>query len=355
MADTAITVTSAAISIGTPDVYSDREGSLTAGAISFAGGAIALALSMGLTSAPFEIAGKVINLSVTGSTLSVSVGTALPTIQGYNVGGIAQAIFEVGDVSLTGSDITFSIAEAADPSIAVEVGSPTITGSDVDFSDERYFNQATFSIAGKSIGLLRQAVVVSASPQIAGSDITLTAAATYTIGVDTAAPTIAGQSFTLNKTWATEVTAASFNVNGAKSPLQVTIDNGIVPAQAEFEAAGLVIPLDIGITVSPASFSIAGQDLDFGFDWTVEVEPEIESNGPHPRVEGQAIDLLLTFTLGMDFDRAEIELEAGEIDLYLGSGAPTTIKGYDSSWSIHGTASAPIAIGDADSLQVRSA
>jgi hypothetical protein len=339
MADTPITVTRAAISIAVPGTVSDRTGSVTTASFQADGKASTFAATVAIAAASLAPSPSVVNLDWEGDLLGISVATAAPTIVTNNVGGIASVARDPGTISLSGSDVALSLGATGSPRIAVDSTSLGFDGLDATLEKVTHFTNARFSLSPKNVLLSKDIPVVAASPSIAPQDITFSLSNTPVGEIEGARPTIAGQSIGLAVTWTLPVSNAGIDVSGAKTPLQVTIDNGVRIAEGEPFFTGQTFPLSVGIKVEAASPSITAYEVTRNWGTIVNADGEPQSFIAFAPGE---IELSNTFTLGIEFDRAEVEVGGGDIDLYLGTGAPNEARIEHGGWQIYSALSNPI-------------
>jgi len=352
MADTPITVTTAAISIAVPDIVTslDKAIAVTQADLQAAPQAAVLALVMSLTAAGITPDGKAVGLVQTQDTLTISVEAAATSIIGTNVDGRRGIPVLSGQLTFSPSDVNLLFSPTG-RIIGVDSAIPTISGSEVVPELVHHFDYARPAFAGQSVGLRRAIPVAVGSFDIGGSSVTLTLSVAPILPVDKADITFAGQDVALLQTWAVEVTAASFDIDGIDVELQFQIADGISVSPAVFQFAGQEVTLDNGIKFTESTFTFAGQAV--AFDQTCLVE-QVGGEGGQYTILGQEIDLSNTFTLGTTVVAEEFELGGSQIFLFLGSGAPTKIIGAFSSWTAHGSFSAPIVVADSINTQVQS-
>jgi hypothetical protein len=445
MADTPITVTRAAIGIAVPDTESivDVGLGVTSASPSFANQTATFPRTVAITVAAASFAGSSVGLEWSGTTGVVSVNAATPSFFAYNVGGDAKVERDHADISLAGSDVTLTIAAAGAFSLSVDHAQPGFTAYDVPTYEDRFFDSAAPSLSGKSVGLVRGAGVTNASFSIAGKDVGLFVFSSQSIGVvaanitltpqnierswlvsiDQASPFFVGNNIALSQTEHLQIAVNPANISFAGSSVAGNFSLAVTQAEPSF--AGNDIGRGDGTTVTAAAPSIAGQDIaadrslavvssapsfvgrSITLDWTIdngvivvaaepgfvgvttgdvdfilgntmpvtEATPSLagsvitlavtdnksisvhgnnDDDTTFAELLGKEIDLILTFTLGIVVEPAQITFAGSSVFAALGSGAPTRIVSTQSSNHISMTQSAPFTTANTESERIRA-
>mgnify|MGYP001321676717 CR=1 FL=1 len=353
MADTPLTVTSAALTISTPTTTSvlDRAVAIASTALQPTIATVSFALVMGLTVVSIQPVPSAValNWQQSGSNWVIDVAAATIAPVPYTVEGSRGTPVVTAIPTLSGSTVNLAYQR-----MFVDSGAPSILGQDVGLEENQFFGRAAPTIAGQAIALSKGTPVVSATPTIAGSNITLTPSVSPAFSFVSATPTIAPQDITLNLNFSLASASASFSVIGSNVNLQWQQTNAVNVAEAHPVLTPSDIVLARAIPFTTATPSIAGQTIGFRYDWVlpvVSLGPELDTPfGP----VGQEIGLSFPFALGLTTELLNVTFVGQDIALFLGSGEPTTIKVAQTSPSIQISLGAPITVATTNSENIQS-
>jgi hypothetical protein len=305
---------------------------------------------MALTAGALTPTANAVGLTWTQDTLTISVTAAAPSLFCYPVEGRRGIPVATAIPTIQGSTIAFQFTGGAQ-AVGVDTGIPTLLGQDLGLEENHFFSNARVSLAGQSVGLSRGTPVITATPTLAASNITLTLSVGGVLPVGAAAPTFAPQDIVLSKTWDIAVASTAFDIDGSDVGFNYTIVDGVRVDPALFSIVGasnLNFSLGLGIPIASTAVSIAAYAIGLKYDWFLSVDRErIDLNG-------QEIDLSFSYTLGYSVGAAELSIIGNDITLFLGDGRPRRVKYSFSSDHIEISLSNAEAVGDTESERIIS-
>jgi hypothetical protein len=306
-----IDVTKADLQPSPKSIPLDKGMPMTAASISPSASAITGILAMAVSTTALQPAPQAValNWQQSGTSWVIDVAAATFTFQPYAVEGRRGIPVVSATPTIAGQTINLAYRHAY-----IESTQLTFATQDAVLEENHFFVRAAPTIAGQAIALHKGTPVISATPTLAPSDITLTIGGSTDYQIVSAALTFTPQDIGLQLNFSLAVDSTQLAPTSANLDLQWQKTDAVNVAEAHPVLTPGDIVMTQGIPVIAAIPAFAGQDVTFVYDQMVVVEPaEFE-------ITSQDIDLDLTFTLGVTIVPAEFSIVGSDISAFLGSG-----------------------------------